>query len=63
MDIITNVQSLKENNSQINEQKVHVNQIFEQYLHWSVNYQQDIWKEFISLAKLANVNTIHSSTN
>ena len=39
-----------------------VNQILEQYLRCSVNYQQDNWAELLPLAEFAYNNTVHSST-
>jgi hypothetical protein len=39
-----------------------VNQILEQYLHCTINYQQDDWADLLPLAKLVYNNTLHSST-
>jgi hypothetical protein len=47
---------------QIDEKTERVNQILEQYLYYSVNYQQNNWMDFVSLVEFAYINTIHSST-
>jgi transposase InsO family protein len=47
-----------QNNGQIER----VNQILEQYLRCTVNYQQDDWMDLLFLAKFAYNNTMHSST-
>jgi hypothetical protein len=39
-----------------------VNQILEQYLRCTVNYQQDNWVDLLPLAEFAYNNTMHSST-
>jgi hypothetical protein len=39
-----------------------VNQVLEQYLCCSVNYQQDDWTDLLPLAEFAYNNTIHAST-
>jgi hypothetical protein len=39
-----------------------VNQVLEQYLRCTINYQQDDWMEYLSLAEFAYNNTLHAST-
>ena len=39
-----------------------VNQVLEQYLRCSINYQQDDWTAYLPLAEFAYNNTLHSST-
>ena len=39
-----------------------VNQILEQYLWFTTNYQQDDWVNFIAMAEFAYNNSIHAST-
>jgi hypothetical protein len=39
-----------------------VNQVLEQYLRCSINYQQDDWTVYLSLAEFAYNNTLHAST-
>jgi hypothetical protein len=39
-----------------------VNQVLEQYLQCSINYQQDDWTAYLSLAEFAYNNTLHAST-
>ena len=39
-----------------------VNQVLEQYLRCSVNYQQDDWVDLLPMAEFAYNNTLHSST-
>lgn len=39
-----------------------VNQVLEQYLRCSVNYQQDDWTAYLSLAEFAYNNSVHAST-
>jgi hypothetical protein len=39
-----------------------VNQILKQYLCCTVNYQQDDWPDFLSLAEFVYNNIMHSST-
>jgi hypothetical protein len=39
-----------------------VNQILEQYLRCTVNYQQDDWTDLLFLAEFAYNNSLHSST-
>ena len=39
-----------------------VNQVFDQYLRCSINYQQDDWTAYLPLAKFAYNNTLHAST-
>ena len=46
-----------------NGQTEQVNQIFEQYLHIFVNYQQDDWKHLLPLAEFTYNNTQHSATS
>jgi hypothetical protein len=40
-----------------------LNQILEQYLCCTVNYQQDDWTDLLPLAEFPYKNTLHSSTN
>jgi transposase InsO family protein len=47
---------------QTNGQIKRMNQILEQYLRCTVNYQQDDWTDLLSLAEFAYNNTLHSST-
>ena len=47
---------------QIDGQTERVNQILEQYLHCTVNYQQDDWRDLLPLAEFAYNNTLYSST-
>ena len=39
-----------------------MNQILEQYLCCTINYQQDNWTDLLHLAEFAYNNTLHSST-
>jgi len=39
-----------------------VNQVLEQYLRCSINYQQDDWVAYLPLAEFAYNNTLHAST-
>ena len=39
-----------------------VNQVLEQYLQCSINYQQDDWTEYLPLVEFAYNNTLHAST-
>jgi hypothetical protein len=39
-----------------------VNQVLEQYLRCTINYQQDDWTEYLPLAEFAYNNTLHAST-
>ena len=39
-----------------------VNQVLEQYLRCTINYQQDDWTSYLSLAEFAYNNSIHAST-
>lgn len=39
-----------------------VNQVLEQYLRCTINYQQDDWTNLLPLAEFAYNNTVHSST-
>ena len=39
-----------------------VNQVLEQYLRCSINYQQDDWTSYLPLAEFAYNNTLHAST-
>jgi hypothetical protein len=45
-----------------NGQTQRTNQIFEQYLRCTVNYQQDDWLDLLSQAEFAYNNTTHAST-
>jgi hypothetical protein len=47
---------------QTNGQIKRVNQIFKQYLHCTINYQQDDWTDLLPLVEFAYNNTLHSST-
>ena len=47
---------------QTNGQTKRVNQILEQYLKCTINYQQDDWIEYLPLADFAYNNTLHAST-
>jgi transposase InsO family protein len=47
---------------QTNGQIKRMNQILEQYLRCTVNYQQDDWTDLLSLAEFAYNNTLYSST-
>jgi hypothetical protein len=38
-----------------------VNQVLEQYLRCTINYQQDDWTSYLPLAEFAYNNTIHAS--
>ena len=46
---------------QTDSQTERVNQVFEQYLQCTINYQQDDWIEYLPLAEFA-YNTFHAST-
>ena len=48
--------------SQTNEQTEHQNQTLEQYLRGFVNYQQNNWVFWLSLAEYAYNNSVHLST-
>ena len=39
-----------------------VNQVLEQYLRCTINYQQDDWTEYLPFAEFAYNNTLHAST-
>ncbi len=39
-----------------------VNQVLEQYLRCTINYQQDDWTSYLTLAEFAYNNTVHAST-
>ena len=39
-----------------------VNQVLEQYLRSTINYQQDDWTEYLPFAEFAYNNTLHAST-
>jgi hypothetical protein len=39
-----------------------VNQVLEQYLWCTTNYNQDNWLELLAMAKFAYNNIVHSST-
>ena len=39
-----------------------VNQVLEQYLHCTINYQQDNWTSLLPLAEFAYNNSTHAST-
>ena len=39
-----------------------VNQVLEQYLRCTINYQQDDWIKYLPLAEFAYNNTLHAST-
>jgi hypothetical protein len=43
-------------------QTEHVNQVLEQYLRCTINYQQDDWTSYLPLAEFSYNNTIHAST-
>jgi transposase InsO family protein len=47
---------------QTNGQTEYVNQVLEQYLRCTINYQQDDWTSYLPLAEFAYNNTIHAST-
>jgi hypothetical protein len=44
-----------------NGQTEHVNQVLEQYLRCTINYQQDDWKSYLPLVEFAYNNTIYAS--
>ena len=46
---------------QIDGQTERVNQILEQYLRCTINYQQDDWRSYLPLAEFAYNNPIHTS--
>ena len=47
---------------QTNGQTEQINQVLEQYLRCSINYQQDDWTTYLPLAEFAYNNTLHAST-
>ena len=47
---------------QTDSQTERVNQVLEQYLRCTINYQQDDWMEYLPLAEFAYNNTLHAST-
>jgi len=47
---------------QMDEQTERVNQVLEQYLCCTINYQQDDWTSQLTLAEFAYNNTVHTST-
>ena len=47
---------------QIDGQTKRVNQVLEQYLHCTINYQQDNWTSLLPLAEFAYNNSTHAST-
>jgi hypothetical protein len=47
---------------QVDGQSKRINQVLEEYLRCTINYQQDDWTTLLPLAKFAYNKTIHSST-
>jgi hypothetical protein len=47
---------------QINGQTKRVNQVLEQYLHYTTNYHQDNWSNLLSVVEFAYNNIVHSLT-